>query len=277
MVEGYFKSLVMKVQTQMKEEPGDYKQDGLLYCGKCHTARQMELVIFGVKQIVPILCDCRREEHENEQRAYRAAQRKAEIDQARAAGISDKTYSPMRFENSDCELNFAKNYVENWKRMYRENIGLMIWGDTGTGKTFAAGCIANALIERGYRVYIANVMTMCDRLKEMYAEDRGTFIRDLSRYDLLVIDDFGAERKSEFVQEQIYTLIETRYRSGKPMIITTNISLDDLRNPTDMQSERIYDRIKERCHPVRMQGESRRRGIANSRYWEIEKLLREGS
>ena len=85
----------------------------------------------------------------------------------------------------------------------------------------------------------------------MFGEDRNTYINGFNHYALLVIDDLGIVRKTDFAQEQIFNVIDSRYRSKKPMIVCTNLELDELRNPPDLEHERIYDRILERCIPIR--------------------------
>ena len=64
---------------------------------------------------------------------------------------------------------------------------------------------------------------------------------------LLIIDDFGMERGTEYGLEQVYNVIDSRYRSGKPLIVTTNLTLDSLQNPQDTAHARIYDRLLEMC------------------------------
>ena len=73
-----------------------------------------------------------------------------------------------------------------------------------------------------------------------------------------MIDDFAMERSTEYVNEIVYNVIDSRYRSGKPLIVTTNLSKKDLDNPPDIDNERIYSRIKEMCFPVEVKGTDRR-------------------
>jgi len=70
---------------------------------------------------------------------------------------------------------------------------------------------------------------------------------------LLIIDDLGVERSSEYTIELVYHIIDARYRSGGPMIITTNLTLNEMENPGTREKERIYDRILERCTPIRVE------------------------
>ena len=96
----------------------------------------------------------------------------------------------------------------------------------------------------------------------------------LNKYSLLIIDDLGAERKSEFMQEQVFNIIDARYRSGKPMIITTNLTAEEMKKPSEIGQGRIYDRILERCHPVEVKGKSIRREHLKGDFWQTEKILK---
>lgn len=127
---------------------------------------------------------------------------------------------------------------------------MLLWGDVGTGKSFIAGCIANALLDKGVPVLMTNFARLLNKLTDMYSGDRNAYIDSFKRYPLLIIDDLGMERNSEFVREQVFSVIDSRYRSQLPMIVTTNLSLEELKDPTDLPRTRIYDRVMERCMPI---------------------------
>ena len=83
-------------------------------------------------------------------------------------------------------------------------------------------------------------------------------------YDLLIIDDLGAERNTEYALEQMFSIIDSRYRCNKPLIVTTNLKLDELKHPPDLAHARIYDRILERCAPILFAGKNFREDNAAS-------------
>ena len=83
------------------------------------------------------------------------------------------------------------------------------------------GCIANALLDRDVPVLMTNFPTILNRLTGMFSEDRADFIASFDEYDLLIIDDLGVERSTEYAMEQMFFVIDSRYRSRRPMIITT--------------------------------------------------------
>lgn len=103
---------------------------------------------------------------------------------------------------------------------------------------------------------MTNFPTILNRLTGMFSEDRSEFIASFDEYDLLIIDDLGVERSTEYAMEQMFFVIDSRYRSRRPMIITTNLKLSELKNPPDLAHARIYDRILERCAPILFDGKN---------------------
>ena len=104
-------------------------------------------------------------------------------------------------------------------------------------------------------------------------EGRNEYISRLCRYPLLILDDFGMERGTEYGLEQVFNVIDSRYRSGKPLIVTTNLTLDDLHNPEDTAHSRIYDRLLSMCVPVRFTGDNFRQETAKRKMESMKKLI----
>lgn len=234
---------------------------GLLMCGKCHTKKQKKIAFLGEDRIVGCLCRCAAEETEKEREKHRAEEELLRIQQMKSAGLQDKTFYGYTFEWCDASQEnvvYAKRYVEHFSEMARTGQGLLFWGNVGTGKTFLAGCIANALLERKIPVLMTSFPKILNALGGLYSSERNAYLASLNRYTLLVIDDMGIERETQYTVETIYTVIDERYKSGKPFIITTNIQLDTFRKPQDLEHARIYDRIMERCMPVFFGGKNYR-------------------
>ena len=150
-------------------------------------------------------------------------------------------------------MDKARAYVENWKEVYQNNTGLLLFGDVGTGKSFFAGCIANALLDRDAPVLMTNFPTILNCLTGIFSENRADFIASFDEYDLLIIDDLGVERSTEYAMEQMFFVIGSRYRSR---IIITNLKLAELKNRPGLAHVRIYDRIQERCAPILFAGKN---------------------
>ena len=156
--------------------------------------------------------------------------------------------------------------------MRTDNIGCLFWGGVGTGKSYLAGCIANALMEKEIPVRMTNFALILNDLAASF-EGRNEYISRLCRYPLLILDDFGMERGTEYGLEQVFNVIDSRYRSGKPLIVTTNLTLDDLHNPEDTAHSRIYDRLLSMCVPVRFTGDNFRQETAKRKMESMKKLI----
>lgn len=167
------------------------------------------------------------------------------------------------------QLEQAKRYVAHWEEMREQDLGLLFWGRPGNGKTFAAGCIANALLEsedlHAPSVRMTTFGTILNQLPGMTAQDKEWYLDGFRTCDLLILDDFGMERRTEYAQEQVFNIIDGRYVSRKPLIVTTNLSLNELKHPADMVQQRIFDRVLEMCVPVCFDGESLRRDKARAK------------
>ena len=168
-------------------------------------------------------------------------------------------------------MKVAKDYASKWSEFASKNAGLVLWGDVGTGKTFFAACIANALVEQNVSVKMTNFSTI---LNDLFAEsDKNKYLDRLNDHGLLIIDDLGIERGTEYALEQVYNVIDTRYKSGKPLIITTNLTLDELKYPTDIPHKRIYDRVLGMCVPIMFNGVNFRKEEAAAKMEAAKKLF----
>lgn len=269
MLENIFDGIADNAATANKADAEDYEKDGLLYCGKCHTPKQTVIECFGQVRTVGCLCKCKTEAMELEQRKMQERERIARIHRLRVNGIQDRSVRNFTFESSNGAnpdiMARCKRYVDSWPEMLSDNIGLMFWGNTGNGKTYSSACIANALIDRGVPVLMTSFTKILAGMTGMFSEDRISYLDSLSEFKLLVIDDLGAERQSEFSLEQVYAVIDSRYKSNLPLIVTTNLSINEMRNPKNMDYQRIYDRVLEMCVPIHFKGESLRRGAAEDK------------
>lgn len=235
--------------------------DGLLHCKKCGGLRQTVITYFGKTGYLTPRCVCPCQMAAQRQRKETEAQRERmdRIKRRKAQGLQDRYLYDYTFANDNGEnplMDKARAYVEHWDEAYRKNTGLLLFGDVGTGKSFFAGCIANALLDRDVPVLMTNFPTILNKLAGMYSEDRGELIASLGTYDLLILDDLGVERSTEYAMEQMFHVIDCRYRSQKPMIVTTNLKLDEIKNPPDLAHARIYDRILECCAPILFPGKN---------------------
>ena len=106
---------------------------------------------------------------------------------------------------------------------------------------------------------------------------RNEYISRICSFPLLIIDDFGMERGTEYGLEQVYNVIDSRYRSNKPLIVTTNLTLHELQTPPDTAHARIYDRLISMCSPVRFTGKNFRKAAAQERLGALKGLMNGGT
>ena len=193
----------------------------------------------------------------------------------KAKGFSDPAILNWTFENDNGrspQMHHARCYVEQWQAMRSENLGLLLWGGVGTGKSFLAGCIANALMEQEVPVRMTNFARILNELNSSLS-GRNDVVDKLCRYPLLIIDDFGMERGTEYALEQIYNIVDSRYRSRKPLIVTTNLTLGEIRYPQDTAHARIYDRLLEMCVLISCIGISFRKETAQEKLERLKELI----
>ena len=250
-------------------------EEGCLHCGICGRRKQMKVSLMGFEHVVSCLCECEANARQELDEKMQREEAQRQLYQRKSVGLRERRFWEWKFENdngSNQKIVIARQYVENWTDMKRKNVGLLLMGPVGTGKSFFAGCIANALLEQGERVMMTNFSRILNEMTS-YQADKNQIIQNLVDYPLLIIDDLGIERNSEFALEQVFHVIDSRYRSMKPMIITTNLTLEELKHPEDLAHSRIYDRILERCVPLKINNQNIRELNAVANMSEARKLL----
>ena len=267
-------ALIDKFSESVPRSENEYLgEDGLLHCSKCHAKTETKIIhpFTNEERKVRCRCACMTEMEELQNR-----QAQEELERTKLVCFAESNMYNWTFENDDRKnpkiSDAMLNYVNNFSEFRKDGKGLLLYGTVGTGKTYFAACIANRLIDSGYKVLMTNFARLTNEIQGMF-EGKQKFIDSLNRYTLLIIDDLGAERKSDFMQEQVFNIIDARYRSGLPFIITTNLTADEIKKPQDVGYSRIYDRILERCFPVEVTGASRRRQNVKDTYFEVKEKL----
>ena len=233
--------------------------DGLIHCRRCDGARQMHVELFGKQETVFCLCQCQTEARDREDEEYHRRAWMTEIRQLKADGLQDAALRQYTFANDlgyQPESAKLRAYVEQFPEMLKSGAGLLLWGDVGTGKTFLAACVANALLDRSIPVLMTGTGKLLNALIGIYPSERNAFLESLNAYSLLILDDLGMEHSSEFAMSQMFNIVDGRYRTGKPLIVTTNLTLQELKHPPDLAHARIYDRLLEMCTPIRINGQN---------------------
>jgi DNA replication protein DnaC len=271
------KALIEKASKGCHYEEGDYFEYGLLYCGKCHTAKQcrFEAAWGGIMEPY-FLCECGMKRREEEEKARKAREFQSEVRRLRKLGFPDAEMANWTFANDDGAdskiSSIARKYVDNFAEMKKRGKGLLLYGTVGSGKTYIAACIANELINRGRPCLVTNFARITNTLQGMF-EGKQRYLDDLNRLDLLVIDDLSAERDTPFMNEMVFNVIDARYRSGKPLIVTSNLTSEELMRPNSIDKQRIYSRVLEMCFPVEVKGVDRRKKKLRDDAADMARLL----
>ena len=252
-------------------EDDQYTEDGLRICAKCGERKQTWFEVKGLiaRNKVPCMCRCEREKLEAEEAARKQDEQYRLIQQYRNKGLTDEQYKACTFaadDGMDTKASpFCKKYVENWAWVQENNAGIMLWGDVGGGKTFLAACIANALIDKGIPATMTTIPRLVAAMTKDFGKDREDVLYMVANAPLLVLDDVGTERKTEYNNELVYEIINTRYKAKKPLVITTNLAMKEMAEETDKTKKRIYDRLVEMCTPCKVTSTGRRQKAAKDK------------
>ena len=287
-------------------------ENGLRHCSVCHTATQCRVTIFGAERIQKCICKCGAERREEMFRKIKSSELEHEFYQVRSLDFDDfrlfrwfnrNEYSisprlvkereellkrlcfPEAEKMQGCTFDtddgsnekvtaVAREYVNNFADMYEKGMGLLFFGETGVGKSFISACIANALVDKGKPVRMTNFERISNELWE--TKEKQSYMDMLNKFDLLVIDDLAAEKSTEYMDGVIFNVIDSRLRAGLPMIVTTNLTRQELLSANNMKKKRIYSRLFECCVPYEVTGDDRRRQqlVENKRAYD--ELLNSG-
>lgn len=260
-------SMIRKAKNNIKEN--DYVENGLLYCGNCHTEKEF---ILPSGRKVPCMCDCMEKQYQEQE----AKEKLQDFVRNNIRNI-DSQYRNISLKDiddidTDTDLSFIKPFIENFIEFKKASMGLYIFGNYGNGKTTIASAIANELLQNGYRV----LMTPCNEaINQISDRDNAPYYKDkLKNMDLIILDDFGSNRDTEFQKEQLYNLFDFLYSNRKCIILTTNVPRKELANRDNIQMARTYDRIIEMTKGIMIKRESMRIKISKEKQSKLDELLK---
>lgn len=257
-----------------------YEKDGHIYCKACNERIDGKAIpMLDKPMIIRTACKCFRDRQEQE----KLREKQIEQDGLRKNCFISKNQIAYTFENADENtdkdiIKKSKNYVKHFEEMRKDNVGLLLYGNVGSGKTYIACSIANAIItEYSYNVKMRNFAQILNDLqKGGFTLDRNEYIEQITSPALLILDDFGIERNTEYALEQIYNVINARYLKARPTIITTNLNFKDIeKEQEDIMLGRIYSRIIEMCLPLRVTGLDRRKIQSKEKLKKAQNLIDE--
>ena len=282
------KTIADRVIANQKVNPGDtYDADGCLTCGVCKRPRQKFIMVAAptdaeperkMRMKVTTQCDCEVAKENAEKRLKEDQDAMEKVMRLRKASLMDAKFKGATFDNfsvtksNERNLKLCKRYATAFDAMLEKSQGLILWGNVGTGKSFAAACIANYLLDRGVPVIMTSLVKLLELIQGGEEKETDILAR-LNSAKLVNLDDLGAERNTGYALEKIYNIVDSRYRRQKPMIFTTNLTVAEMQEETDIRYSRIYDRVFEVCYPMQFIGQSWRMKTASRRFDEMEQLL----
>lgn len=274
-----------------KPADGDYRDDdGMLVCGNCNTRRQKIITVPATpdfperKLTVFCQCKCRQAADDAERERKRKIQEEDDakrlLRELRSQSLMDDRLVGHTFDkvvmtpDNSRNYKYGQRYAERFDVMLERNQGLLLYGPVGTGKTLTAASIANYLLNKGVPVVITSFVKILKAMENDRGDmDTNRLVTNLVKCKLLIIDDLGTERNTGYALEKVYDIIDSRYRAELPIILTTNLTLEEMKQEEDIRYKRIYDRIFEMCFPMEFTGVSWRKREANRRFLETRALL----
>lgn len=231
---------------------------GLVHCGICHSPKQMQVPCKELNNpIVWIACDCKKAEWEKEK-----AKQAKEEEIARYARLKAQCFKgkerDFTFETDDTPSSKQSKLLREWADNFTLSCKdwILLYGGCGGGKSFYAAALCNAVLSKGLPAKFTSISEVERQLWE--CECKQAVYDDIARVALLVLDDFGAERNSEYMQEVVFNVIDSRSRAGKATVITTNLSPVEIINPPSLNIQRVMSRICENLIPVEVNHADRR-------------------
>lgn len=248
----------------------EHKGSACEHCGEFIKSMEITVPELGIKRYVQPVCECvQKIEHA---RIKEAENRQRQTEIRRLFSISDlgERYKNCTIDNfierpgTDGVYEAAARYIEEYPNWGAD--GLLFWGSPGNGKTTLMASIANDLADKGHNVVFQNFPKLLRRIRGTFNQgNKGSeqqIMKALLECDVLIIDEVGAEKLSEWVQEIFYSIIDGRYIEGRPTLLTTNLKPAEL---TERIGERTFDRLTEVAIMIENKGNSYRREIAKQK------------
>lgn len=249
---------------EINPDEGSYYigEDGLKHCTVCNEPIEIKIHWPWGDKTESCMCKCRTEAYHADMAALKTDEtglqimRYTDINRRLNPSISDMTFE--KDNGSQPKLSFCREYAKNFPDKLKRGSGLILLGPCGTGKSFGAGCILNSVLNQGYRALMISMEKIAEQAEEAGFEGKGEYFDDLMNIPLLILDDLGTARETEYMMEITNRVITDREKSMKPLIVTTNIPYEDIKNPRNDGWARIWSRINSRSIPINFSGTDKR-------------------
>lgn len=250
-------------------------------CEVCGTKiNAIEVDIGGVIKKVQPVCECKKTELLEETKRMQKAKEDNELKALFSISNLGDKYLDTSFrdfeirQGMDKVFKICEHYANNFKEFGYES--LLLWGDTGNGKTMLAAAVHNKLQQDGITVVFISMPDLLAKIKNTFNrsnnETEEQVMKGLMLCDLLIIDDLGAEKVNDWVEETVFRIIDGRVKRQKPILATSNLNIDQLK---DKLGKRVTDRLTEVTQPLENKASSFRLEIAKKRKSRFVELLNE--
>ena len=255
--------LVGDIPNISTDEGGFYiGDDGLKHCSICNDPLEAKIHWPWGDTTESCMCKCMSDAYKADMAALKTEatglqiMRYTDINRRLNPSISDMTFE--KDNGSQPKLSFCREYANNFEDKMKRGSGLILLGSCGTGKTFGAGCILNSVLAQGHIALMISIEKIAEQAEEAGFEGKGEYFDDLMNIPLLILDDLGTARETEYMMEITNRVVSDREKSMKPLIVTTNISYEDIKNPRSDDWARIWSRINARAIPINFSGTDKR-------------------
>lgn len=252
------------------------------HCGNDVPAIEVEVPALGIKRWVQPICKCEADRKKAELNRIIQAKEENEVRTLFSISNMGDKYLTASFDNfkhrpsAENAYTIAKHYAENFSEYGPESI--MLWGDVGNGKTHLAAAVHNYLTANGKIVVFISMPELLSKIRATFnhnnPETESQIMKALVICDLLIIDDLGAEKTSDWVQEIVFQMFDARCRREKPIMTTSNLNPKEL--PMQI-GKRVSDRLLEMSQPIENRATSYRREIAKGRLSKFNAILKGGA
>lgn len=268
-------------------KPDEYLgADGLPYCKKCNQPRWFMVDNdFAVRG----RCKCQEEIRQKQKQAELQDKRMSEFNNRKKLSLLGERYSNLMFENATITKSNAiayekcRNYVANSEEILLNNIGLYIYGDNSSGKTYLTACLCNELVFKGHNCIYTNLALILNDIRNTFNNkntNASELINRLNSYDFAFIDDLGKEfigreynpKVATWAEEKLFEILNTRYNAKKPTIFSSNYSISELMSVLGLDKA-IVERINEMStRAIKLEGDDFRQ-LARTEKSDIAKKL----
>ena len=249
-------------------------EDGILYCTKCHTRRSTiePVPMFGKR--MPVICECMKEAERKEEEKKAQQEKMDKLDKLRGASLLGDRYKDTTFDKTDLDrpTDFQKafqrcrKYCQIPDQALENGYGMYIYGDSGTGKTHLTACMCNELMSHMHQCLFTNFFEISKLIRSTWNGNTASedVIRRICEVDFLFLDDLGTEMvtkngEDNWLQGQVFDIINKRYNNRKPTIFSSNYSMNELITDRGLMKKTV-DRIGEMSTAmIKLSGDSYRR------------------